>query len=140
MTYEPPSHALRSISVRELLDDPHLGLNVRLVGGAAGLGLGSDGNARQPAKVLLQIEASVEAPLVGGEVAICVLSVEALAGAHDCALEIAETDVDPFEERRLGTAAAGHDRKMLHDPQAGKPALRTTTRRCAPSGSGPGMI
>ena len=38
MTYEPPSQVLRSISVRELLDDPHLGLNVRLVGGAAGLG------------------------------------------------------------------------------------------------------
>ena len=38
MTYEPPSQALRSISVRELLDDPHLGLNVRLVAGAAGLG------------------------------------------------------------------------------------------------------
>jgi HPr kinase/phosphorylase len=38
VTYEPPSHVLRSISVRELLDDPHLGLNVRLVGGAAGLG------------------------------------------------------------------------------------------------------
>ncbi|HYJ10558.1 MAG TPA: HPr(Ser) kinase/phosphatase, partial [Polyangiaceae bacterium] len=38
MTYEPPPQALRSISVRELLDDPHLGLNVRLVAGAAGLG------------------------------------------------------------------------------------------------------
>jgi HPr kinase/phosphorylase len=38
VTYEPPSHAPRSISVRELLDDPHLGLNVRLVAGAAGLG------------------------------------------------------------------------------------------------------
>jgi HPr kinase/phosphorylase len=38
VTYEPPAQALRSISVRELLDDPHLGLNVRLVGGAAGLG------------------------------------------------------------------------------------------------------
>jgi HPr kinase/phosphorylase len=38
VTYEPPSPALRSLSVRELLDDPHLGLNVRLVAGAAGLG------------------------------------------------------------------------------------------------------
>jgi HPr kinase/phosphorylase len=40
VTYEPPSQALRSISVRELLDDPHLGLNVRLVAGAGGLGRG----------------------------------------------------------------------------------------------------
>jgi HPr kinase/phosphorylase len=38
VTHELPSPALRSISVRELLDDPHLGLNVRLVAGAAGLG------------------------------------------------------------------------------------------------------
>lgn len=38
MTYEPSSQALRSISVRELLDDSHLGLNVRLVAGATGLG------------------------------------------------------------------------------------------------------
>ena len=38
MTYEPPAQVPRSISVRELLDDPHLGLNVRLVAGAAGLG------------------------------------------------------------------------------------------------------
>jgi HPr kinase/phosphorylase len=38
VTHELPSPALRSISVRELLDDPHLGLNVRLAAGAAGLG------------------------------------------------------------------------------------------------------
>ena len=38
MTYEPPSPMLRAIAVRELLDDPHLGLNVRLVAGASGLG------------------------------------------------------------------------------------------------------
>jgi len=34
---EPPSQALSGLSVRELLDDPALGLNVRLVAGAAGL-------------------------------------------------------------------------------------------------------
>ncbi len=37
MTHEPISQVLRSITVRELLDDPHLGLNVRLAAGAAGL-------------------------------------------------------------------------------------------------------
>jgi HPr kinase/phosphorylase len=36
-TIEPPSQAPRGISVRELLDDPALGLNVRLVAGAGGL-------------------------------------------------------------------------------------------------------
>ena len=35
--YEPPENAARSITVRALLDDPALELNVRLVGGAAGL-------------------------------------------------------------------------------------------------------
>jgi HPr kinase/phosphorylase len=35
--YDPPSNAQRGISVRELLDDPALELNVRLVAGAAGL-------------------------------------------------------------------------------------------------------
>ena len=34
--YEPPSET-RSIATRELLDDPGLQLNVRLVAGAAGL-------------------------------------------------------------------------------------------------------
>ncbi len=34
---EPPSQAQHGLSVRELLDDPALGLNVRLVAGAAGL-------------------------------------------------------------------------------------------------------
>ena len=34
---EPPSQAQSGLSVRELLDDPALGLNVRLVAGAAGL-------------------------------------------------------------------------------------------------------
>jgi HPr kinase/phosphorylase len=38
LIYEPPPQVLRSISVRELLDDPRLGLNVRLVAGASGLG------------------------------------------------------------------------------------------------------
>ncbi len=37
MIIEPPSQAPSGISVRELLDDPALGLNVRLVAGAAGL-------------------------------------------------------------------------------------------------------
>jgi len=35
--YDPPSNAQRGISVRELLDDPALELNVRLVAGAPGL-------------------------------------------------------------------------------------------------------
>jgi HPr kinase/phosphorylase len=35
--YEPPENAARSITVRALLDDPALELNVRLVGGATGL-------------------------------------------------------------------------------------------------------
>jgi HPr kinase/phosphorylase len=35
--YEPPSLFPRGVTVRELLDDPVLGLNVRLVGGASGL-------------------------------------------------------------------------------------------------------
>jgi HPr kinase/phosphorylase len=38
LSYEQPFQNLRIIAVRELLDDPHLGLNVRLAAGAAGLG------------------------------------------------------------------------------------------------------
>jgi HPr kinase/phosphorylase len=35
--YDPPAHAVRELTVRELLDDPALELNVRLVAGASGL-------------------------------------------------------------------------------------------------------
>ena len=38
MYSEPPSLLPHGVSVRALLDDSALGLNVRLVGGAAGLG------------------------------------------------------------------------------------------------------
>ena len=35
--YDPPQASTRVITVRALLDDPQLGLNVRLLAGSAGL-------------------------------------------------------------------------------------------------------
>src|SRR3974390_1974750 len=56
-----------------------------------------DGEACEAFKVLRQIEAAVEAPLVAGEVARCVADVDRPARARDRALDVAEPGVDPFE-------------------------------------------
>jgi hypothetical protein len=52
--------------------------------------------------VFIEIEAAIEAPLVGGEIAISVLRVARAARAGDRALDVGKTRVGPFEQIALG--------------------------------------
>ena len=62
----------------------------------------------------MQFEAPIETPLVGGEVAVGMLGVEAAAGAGDRALDVAEPGVDPRKQRVLRAPAAGHHGQVAH--------------------------
>ena len=79
-----------------------------------GLGRGSGGDASEALDVSVELEAAIEAPLVGGEIALGVLWVARAAGAGDRDLDVGEARVRPPQPLVLGAAASGDDGGMLH--------------------------
>ena len=86
-----------------------------------------------------KIEAAIEAPFVGGKLAVGVLEIARTAGAADGVLDVAEVRVDPLKQGVLRLSAAGSYRDMAHasllqPEEAGERVAQTpmTGRRCWP--------
>jgi hypothetical protein len=81
---------------------------------SVGLRRNRDDDAGEALQVLVEIEATVEAPLVGGEVTRRELNIARAAGADDGALDVAERRIDLLEFAVARTPATGHSGLVVH--------------------------